>query len=213
MDQKSKDRLLHKQRTRALKILVEKEGDYKPLPIDYAIDDECRRVLKLPSRPANSPPYVGWMISKPKPSKTPSKTSDEGVSLIKRWEGCRTNAYLCPANVWTIGYGHTGNVKPGDMVSHLDAEELLKKDLVRFEQAVTRYVRVPLTQNQFDALVSFSFNVGTEALRKSTLVRYLNQGKYKTAALQLHRWVHAGGRKLPGLIRRREDEYKMFMGQ
>ena len=198
-------------RDRALIILQNKYGNDKPLEIDYLIDDECRKVLELPDRPLGDKPYVGWMVgNEPKDAKS-RKTSSRGIELIKRWEGLRTNAYLCPGNVWTIGYGHTTNVHPGMMISHAQAEILLRQDLVRFERAVERYVTVPINQNQFDALVSFAFNVGTEALRTSSLVRILNKGKYKTAALQFGKWVFAAGRKLPGLVSRRNDEYQLFI--
>ena len=120
------------------------------------------------------------------------KTSQKGIDLIKQFEGCRLSAYKCPAGVWTIGYGHTYGVKAGQKISQKQAEEFLKDDLKSFEAAVNNYVKVPLTQNQFDALVSFSFNVGSEALRTSTLLRLLNQGKYEEAAEQFDRWVSRG---------------------
>ncbi len=202
---------LSQRREQALRILVEKQGNTEPLPIDYVIDDECRRELGLPPRPANSMPYIGWMTSTSPMSKAPvGRVSQKGIDHIKRWEGCRTNAYKCPAGVWTIGYGHTRTAKPGQMISHEEAERLLREDISRFEEGVRAYVRVPLSQGQFDALVSFAYNIGNEAFRKSTLVRLLNEGKYQTAALQLHRWVNAGGKKLTGLVQRRNDEYGLF---
>lgn len=201
---------IQERRQHALSILADGENATLPLPIDYVIDDECRRKLSLPPRPATSFPYEGWMMQKSKTLAPIGRISQKGIEHIKRWEGLRTNAYKCPANVWTIGYGHTKTAKPGMMISHLEAEELLRKDLKRFEDAVRRLVRVPLNQGQFDALVSFAFNVGTEAFRRSTLLRLLNEGKYNTAALQFHRWVYAGGKKLPGLIRRRNDEHGLF---
>ncbi len=139
------------------------------------------------------------------------KTSQKGIDLIKRFEGCRLNAYKCPANVWTIGYGHTYGVKEGQTITQKQAEDLLKDDLKSFEAAVNNYVKVPLTQGQFDALVSFSFNVGNEALRTSTLLRLLNQGKYEEAAEQFSRWVYASGKKLDGLVRRRKAEKELFL--
>lgn len=139
------------------------------------------------------------------------KTSQKGIDLIKQFEGCRLSAYKCPANVWTIGYGHTYGVKEGQTISQKQADKFLKDDLKSFEAAVTNYVKVPLSQNQFDALVSFSFNVGSEALRTSTLLKLLNQGKYSEAAEQFDRWVYASGKKLAGLVRRRKAEKELFL--
>ncbi len=139
------------------------------------------------------------------------KTSQTGINLIKRWEGLRTNAYLCPANVWTIGYGHTKGVYRGMIISHLKAEELLQQDLRIYEEAINRIVKVSLTQNQFDALVSFAFNVGIGALVSSTLLKLLNEGYSKMAAKQFSRWIYAGGRVLPGLVKRRHDEFNLFI--
>ncbi len=137
-------------------------------------------------------------------------TSQKGIDLIKRWEGLRTNAYLCPAGVWTIGFGHTKSTYKGMMISHLDAEGLLQNDLRVYEESINKIVKVPLTQNQFDALVSFAFNVGIGALSNSTLLRLLNQGKTAEASKQFSRWVHAGGKVLPGLVNRRKDEFILF---
>lgn len=139
------------------------------------------------------------------------KTASSGLTLIKNFEGLRLTAYLCPAQVWTIGFGSTGaHVKPGMTITKEQAEDLLLKDLVRFENAVHRLVKVPLTQNQFDALVSFTFNVGIGSLQKSTLLRLLNEGKYDQVGPQLMRWNKAGGKELPGLTRRRRAEADLF---
>jgi lysozyme len=151
------------------------------------------------------------MMSSPKSKAPVGRISRDGLELIKRWEGCRTNAYLCPANVWTIGYGHTKGVTKGMMISHTQAEDLLLEDLKRFEEAVRRLVTVPLSQNQFDALVSFTFNVGIGALQGSTLLKLLNTGNYSSAANQFNKWVRGGGKVLPGLVVRREDEYQLFI--
>ena len=139
------------------------------------------------------------------------QTSQKGIDLIKQFEGCRLLAYKCPAGVWTIGYGHTYGVKSGQKISQKQAEEFLKEDLKSFEAAVSKYVKVNLTQSQFDALVSFSFNVGSEALRTSTLLKLLNQGKYEEAAEQFDRWVFASFKKLDGLVRRRKAEKELFL--
>lgn len=201
---------IDEQRRRALELLTKKLGKDDYLIIDYAIDDEVRRAFALPDRPPGRLPYVGWMSSPQEEDKEISKISQTGIDLIKRWEGCRTNSYLCPAGVWTIGYGHTKTAKPNQIISHLKAEELLQEDLRKFEDAVRHLVKVPLNQNQFDALVSFTFNVGIGAFKNSTLLRFLNQKKYSMAADQFHRWVNAGGKKLPGLINRRKQEYALF---
>lgn len=137
-------------------------------------------------------------------------TSQSGIDLIKSFESCQLSAYLCPANVWTIGYGHTSGVKPGDKISVMQAERFLKGDLVRVEQDIQKVVRVPLTQGQFDALASFTFNCGARALSTSTLLRKLNQKDYSGAAQEFSRWVYAGGKKLAGLERRRRLEKQLF---
>lgn len=139
------------------------------------------------------------------------KTSQKGIDLIKRFEGCRLKAYKCPANVWTIGYGHTGNVKPNDVITQEQAEELLKRDLISFENSVSKLIKIAVTQNEFDALVSFAFNVGVGALANSTLLKLLNAGNTKGASEQFGRWVYAGNKVLEGLIKRRNAERELFM--
>lgn len=138
--------------------------------------------------------------------------SQNGIDLIKRFEGCRLKAYRCPAGVLTIGYGHTGSdVSNGMEISQEKAENMLKMDLVVHCNNVTKLVKVPLNQNQFDALVSFEYNVGYGALSTSTLLRLLNQGKYTEASKQFERWVYAGGKPLEGLKRRRKAEKELFI--
>lgn len=144
------------------------------------------------------------------------KTATKGIELIKEFEGCRLTAYKCPAGVWTIGYGHTGTVDGklignGMTITAAKATELLKKDLAEFEAAVNGCVTVPITQNMFDALVSFSFNVGAGALRRSTLLRKLNAKDYDGAAAEFPLWNKAGGKVLNGLVRRRERERQLFL--
>jgi len=135
------------------------------------------------------------------------KISPAGLELIKAHEGLRLKAYKCPAGVWTIGYGSTGpHVRPGLVITDKEAVDLLIRDVARFEAAVNRLVKVPLNQNQFDALVSFVFNVGVGAFEKSTLLRLLNGGRYEAVPAQLMRWTKAKGRELPGLVKRRRDE-------
>lgn len=136
--------------------------------------------------------------------------SDKAIALIKDFESLKLKAYLCPANVWTIGYGHTRNVKEGDEISVYQAERYLRADLVQFEQDVNRLVRVPLTQGQYDALISFVFNVGTRAFSTSTLLKKLNSRDYDGAANEFARWTFAKGKALPGLERRRLLEKRLF---
>lgn len=139
------------------------------------------------------------------------KINQEGLNLIKDFEGCRLKAYLCPAGVWTIGYGHTQGVKPDMVITQLDADRFLLQDLKRFEEAVSSLVKVPITPNQFSALVSFAYNVGTGALYDSTLLRKLNNKDYKGAANEFLRWNKAGGKVLPGLTKRRIAERDLFI--
>ena len=139
--------------------------------------------------------------------------SSGGLDLIKSHEGLRTSAYQDPVGVWTIGYGHTGTAKPGQKISEAQAEQLLRKDVGWAEDAVRKNVKVPLTQGQFDSLVSFTFNLGAGALGKSTLLQKLNAGDYAGAQAEFGKYVHAGGRVLPGLVRRRNEEAQMFGNQ
>ena len=143
---------------------------------------------------------------------TNGKTGSLGRALIKHFEGCRLDSYLCPAGVWTIGVGHTGpEVVAGLHITQTSADELLAKDLERFEKAVTDLITVPLDQCEFDALVSFAFNTGSGALQESTLRKRLNRGDPKSAvfAEELIRWVNGANGPLEGLVRRREAEIKL----
>lgn len=142
--------------------------------------------------------------------------SSRAIALIKEFEGYRDRAYLCPAGKWTIGFGHTGpDVTKNTTCTMEEALELLYNDLARFVRAVSNAVRVPLTQEQFDALVCFVYNVGTGAFYASTLLRMLNKGDYLGAADQLLRWNKATvrGRKVEvyGLTRRRTAERALFL--
>ena len=136
--------------------------------------------------------------------------SKAGLDLIKQFEGLYLKAYRCPAGVPTIGYGHTAGVAMGQTITQQQADDYLRRDVRQFERAVARLVTVPLTQGQFDALVSFAFNLGEGALAQSTLLRLLNAGDYAGAAAQFERWNKAGGRVLPGLVRRRAAERALF---
>lgn len=204
---------ISEQRKKALSILSKSLNSPDCETIDYYLDDACRKALNLSPRPDKTLPYVGWMIGDPEKTKAGLSLSAEGLEFIKSFEGCRLGAYLCPAKVWTIGYGHTRTAKGGQVITQAQAEILLKRDLAEFEQFVKDYVRVPLNQGQYDALVSLCFNIGATAFRRSSLLRSLNQGKYNTAAQEFHRWTNANGKQLPGLVRRRNDEYGMFVGE
>lgn len=139
------------------------------------------------------------------------RTSDAGIALIKRFESFCATVYRCPAGKPTIGYGHV--ILPGEQfgtITEADAIELLRRDLAIAEAAVRRLITVPLTQNQFNALVSFTFNVGEGALEKSTLRRRINQGNWALAKRELLRWVFADGKVLAGLVVRREEEVGML---
>lgn len=141
------------------------------------------------------------------------RTGDEGVALIRHFEGCRLEAYLCPANVWTIGYGHTLDVREGDVIDQEAAEALLIEDLEEFEGYVKSLVRVNLTQNQFDALVSWTFNLGPANLRESTLLNRINYGPFSDVPFQMQRWTRAGGKVLEGLVKRRAAEAALWEGK
>ncbi|EOT6765160.1 lysozyme [Klebsiella oxytoca] len=147
------------------------------------------------------------------------QTSDKGIALIKGFEGCRLTAYPDPGTggaPWTIGYGWTYPVdgkpiKPGMKIDQATADRLLKTGLVSYENDVQKLVKVKLTQNQFDALVSFAYNVGSRALSTSTLLKKLNAGDNKGAADEFLRWNKAGGKEMPGLTKRRKAEREVFL--
>ncbi|HDC4492908.1 TPA: lysozyme [Enterobacter asburiae] len=144
------------------------------------------------------------------------QTSEKGIALIKQFEGCKLTAYQDSVGVWTIGYGWTQPVdgKPiraGMTIKQETAERLMKTGLVSYESDVSRLVKVGLTQGQFDALVSFTYNLGARSLSTSTLLRKLNAGDYAGAADEFLRWNKAGGKVLNGLTRRREAERALFL--
>jgi len=138
------------------------------------------------------------------------RTNKAGVDLIRQFEGCKLQTYVCPAGVPTIGYGHTGrDVKLGMKITQDQAEGFLVSDLRLFEQGVEQLCPV-CTPNQFSALVSFAYNLGLESLKTSTLRRMHNEGEYAAAQAQFARWNRAGGRILPGLVRRRACEAALY---
>jgi lysozyme len=137
---------------------------------------------------------------------------EQAVELIKHFEGCKLKAYLCPAKVWTCGYGATGaDVGRGTVWTQEDADDRLAKDLAKFERAAARMVRVPVTEGQKSALISLMFNIGSTAFQESTLLKLLNAKDYRGAGAQFGRWTKAGGRSLNGLVARRDAEAKLFM--
>ena len=133
--------------------------------------------------------------------------TQDGIDLIKRFEGFSSTVYICPAGYPTIGYGHlVRDHEKFEEISQEEAEALLRIDVESAERAVLRLIKVPLTDGQFDALVSFTYNLGSGALQCSTLRRKVNRQAHSEVPGQLIRWVWAGGRKLNGLARRRRAE-------
>lgn len=199
------------QRLKAINIINAKCNNKDYISTDFILDDLVRKLCELPARPIDAPPYKGWITEKPTVENIKTqRLSLVGQRLIKSFEGFCTTAYKCPAGVVTIGFGHTKTAKLGQTITPEQAEQLFLKDIEVFEAAVRNYVKVTINQNQFDALVSLCYNIGTEAFRRSSLVRYINRGDYNTAALELLRFVYAGKKKLPGLVTRRNKEYDLF---
>jgi lysozyme len=140
--------------------------------------------------------------------------SDRGIKFIQECEGVRLNAYLDSIGIPTIGVGHTGpEVCMGQTITPDECSALLRTDLAKAEDAVNFMVKVDINQDQFDALVSFAFNVGIGALGKSTLLRKLNAGDYAGAAAEFLRWDQAGGKHIPGLLKRRHAESALFQSE
>lgn len=147
------------------------------------------------------------------------KASTACIALVKLSEGFRPRPYKCPAGIWTIGFGST-RYEDGTPVKQSDpsiteerAGEMLMATLAtEYEAAVNRYVTVPLQQYQFDALVDFCYNAGAQNLRTSTLLRCVNEGANELAAEEFGRWVYGGGKRLPGLVARREAERRLWLG-
>ncbi|THD53195.1 lysozyme [Enterobacteriaceae bacterium ML5] len=144
------------------------------------------------------------------------KISNDGILLIKKFEGCRLIAYQDSVGVWTIGYGWTQpvagkSVGRGMTITQNTAEQLLLTGLSQYEAGVTNLVNKPLTQHQFDALVSFAYNLGIKSLGTSTLLKKLNAGDYQGAADEFLKWNKAGGKVLNGLVARRAAERSLFL--
>lgn len=165
---------------------------------------------KPASPPAPAPEPKAEPIQ-PEPQKRRTINKD-GLDLIKSFEGLRLESYLCPAKVWTIGWGSTGSdIVPGLKWTEEQAEARLKKDLETFEKGVEGLIKVKVTDNQFSALVSFAYNIGLGALGRSTLMKTLNAGNYTDASNEFLRWNKAGGKELPGLTKRRQAERSLFL--
>ena len=139
--------------------------------------------------------------------------SEEGLSLIKKYEGCELKAYRCPANVLTIGYGHIKDVKEGDQITKEEADEMLADELIEYTEYINNMVKVALDQSQFDALTAWIYNLGPTNFKDSTLLRVLNEGRYNEVPQEIKRWNKAGGQVLNGLIKRREAEALLFQGK
>ena len=144
----------------------------------------------------------------------PHKMSVQGLNQLKKFEGLRLTAYKDQGGHWTIGYGHKivsgDGLSPSSIIGPEKATQLLARDLSTAEEAVRSSISVPLTQSQFDALVSLAYNIGAGAFRGSTLRRLLNAEDYRGAANEFRRWKFAGGKVSSGLMARREKEARMF---
>lgn len=189
-------------------------SDHLELMDNNNLDNWARKILDLPPRPAGQKPFIGWLLPQmvsDDPILDYKKLSPAGEKLIKQWEGYREKAYLCAANQWTIGWGHTKTARRGMIIDRDQAQKLFNEDIAEFERAVNRLCKVPITQGQFDALVSFAFNLGVYALGSSSLLRALNALDYSGAAKWFDRYVYANRTKLPGLVSRRQEEKKLFL--
>ena len=144
---------------------------------------------------------------------TKMKISEEGISLIKNYEGCGLEAYQDSVGIWTIGYGVIKGVKEGDKINQEEADHLLQEELPEYEGYINDMIKVPLEQCQFDALVCWVYNLGPNNLKDSTLLRILNEGDYNGVPEQIKRWNKAGGTVLAGLVKRRAAEADLFEGK
>lgn len=138
--------------------------------------------------------------------------NDDGLELVKHFEGFSPKIYICPAGFKTIGYGHKILTHESfDLITNSDAENLLRSDLLQAEKTVAKYITTELSDNQFSSLVSFTFNLGAAALQRSSLRQKLNYGLYQESANEFLKWVYCAGRKTLGLVRRRIEEQKLFL--
>ena len=149
-------------------------------------------------------------VAKASTYRTQMNIGNKGIELIKHFEGCELEAYKCAAGVPTIGYGHIKGVQIGDTITQEQAEQMLVEELNEYEGYINDMVTTPLSQNQFDALVSWVYNLGGGNLKASTLLKVLNSGDFNGVPAQLMRWNKAGGKVLEGLTRRRQAEADLF---
>jgi len=138
------------------------------------------------------------------------KISEDGLELIKKFEGCETTAYQDSVGVWTIGFGHTKGVEEGQTCSIEDAESMLADEMDEYEGYINNMVKVELQQHEFDALVAWVYNLGPTNLGESTMLKVLNGGQFDRVPDEMNRWTRAGGKILEGLVRRRQAESLMF---
>ena len=138
------------------------------------------------------------------------KISENGLELIKKFEGCETTAYQDSVGVWTIGFGHTKGVEEGQTCSIEDAESMLADEMDEYEGYINNMVKVELQQHEFDALVAWVYNLGPTNLGESTMLKVLNGGQFDRVPDEMNRWTRAGGEILEGLVRRRQAESLMF---
>lgn len=142
-------------------------------------------------------------------------SAEVAMDFIEAWEGCKLTAYKCPAGIWTIGVGHTKDVTEHDEITYEQSRELLRKDIEAVVKALAPFVNVHVTEGQYVALVSLAFNVGASYVVHNCprLMRALNAGDVEQAAHQFLDITKAGGKELPGLVRRRKSEAKLFLGE
>ena len=140
------------------------------------------------------------------------KASQNIKNRIKEWEGCKLSSYKCPAGIWTIGYGHTSGVMPNQHITQAEADEMFDRDIEKFEGQMWQLVSgLRLTQGQYDALLSFAYNVGIGNFKASTLYRKVGRNPNDPTILgEFRKWTKAAGRELPGLVKRRDGEAKIY---
>lgn len=136
--------------------------------------------------------------------------SENCLDLIKQFEGCKLKAYKCPAGIWTIGYGRTTDVHEGDTCTQEQADTWLTEEANEFAEQIEKMVKVPLTQNELDALTSFAYNVGIGNFSRSTMLKRINEANFEEAAPEFLKWNKAAGKVLPGLVKRRQAEMDLF---
>jgi lysozyme len=144
------------------------------------------------------------------PNEPIMRCNEQGLAIIKEFEGCRLSAYQDQNNVWTIGYGHTAGVKEGDVCTQEQADAYMVQDLANVEAGIAKLVKKPLSSNQFSALCSFVYNIGLSHFNASTALAFLNMGNMAKVPVCIAWWCKTGGEPNKGLIRRRSAEVKLF---